>query len=67
MMALKDSLAISNGSACTTSSYDASHVLLAMGLNEDEAAESVRISFREVTDPKTLGLLAETVQKTKLT
>ena len=32
MIAIKEQLAISNGSACTTASYDPSHVLLAMGL-----------------------------------
>jgi cysteine desulfurase len=44
MMALKEKFAISNGSACTASSYAPSHVLLAMGLVEDEATESIRIS-----------------------
>src|SRR5690606_38383406 len=39
MMALRETLAISNGSACTSNSYDPSHVLLAMGLDEDEANE----------------------------
>lgn len=45
MMALKEQLAISNGSACTTSSYNPSHVLVAMGLDEDDANEAVRISW----------------------
>ena len=45
MIAMNDKLAVSNGSACTTSSYKPSHVLLAMGLEEDEAGESVRISW----------------------
>lgn len=45
MMALKDKLAISNGSACTASSYDPSHVLVAMGVDKDEALESVRLSW----------------------
>ena len=52
MMALKDKLAISNGSACTASSYDPSHVLVAMGVDKDEALESVRLSWslREISD-----------------
>lgn len=45
MMALRELLAFSNGSACTSESYSASHVLLAMGLTEDEANESVRFSW----------------------
>lgn len=45
MMALRDDIAISNGSACTSDSYDPSHVLLAMGLDEDRISESVRISW----------------------
>jgi cysteine desulfurase len=45
MMALRDEVAISNGSACTSASYDTSHVLLAMGFNEDRINSSVRISW----------------------
>jgi cysteine desulfurase len=45
MMALKNSYAFSNGSACTSETYSPSHVLLAMGLDEDAAHESVRISW----------------------
>jgi len=45
MLAVRDSLAFSNGSACTSDSYLSSHVLLAMGLSEDEANESVRLSW----------------------
>ena len=45
MMALRNEIAISNGSACTSASYAPSHVLLAMGLDEDRISESVRISW----------------------
>jgi len=45
MIALREDLAISNGSACTSASYSPSHVLLAMGLDEEEIASSVRISW----------------------
>ena len=45
MMALKDQLAISNGSACTTSNYAPSHVLVAMGFDDDDANEAVRLSW----------------------
>ena len=45
MMSLRESHAFSNGSACTSESYSPSHVLLAMGLDEDEANESIRLSW----------------------
>ena len=49
MVALKDLVAISNGSACTSSSYTPSHVLKAMGMNDDEANACVRISWCHLT------------------
>jgi cysteine desulfurase len=49
MVALKDLIAISNGSACTSSSYSSSHVLMAMGMNENEANECIRISWYHLT------------------
>lgn len=50
MVALKGIAAISNGSACTSSSYEPSHVLTAMGLDEDEIAGTVRFSWSHATD-----------------
>jgi cysteine desulfurase len=49
MVALKDLIAISNGSACTSSSYTPSHVLRAMGMTDDEANACVRISWSHLT------------------
>lgn len=51
MLATKESVAISNGSACTSSSMKPSHVLLAMGLSESIAMSSVRIAWDHTTDP----------------
>jgi len=49
MVALKDLVAISNGSACTSSSYTPSHVLKAMGMDDDAANACVRISWCHLT------------------
>ena len=38
-------LAISAGSACTTQTVEPSHVLLALGLNEEQAHSSIRIGY----------------------
>ena len=49
IVALKDLIAVSNGSACTSQSYEPSHVLAAMGLPEADAAGAVRISWCHMT------------------
>ncbi|MEZ0484527.1 cysteine desulfurase family protein [Fibrella aquatica] len=40
-----EGIAVSNGSACTAASIDPSHVLLAMGLDEQEAFSCLRLSL----------------------
>lgn len=59
MVMLKDVIAVSNGSACTSSSYQPSHVLTAMGLTEDEIAGSIRVSWSHMTDDIPLDLIEE--------
>jgi cysteine desulfurase len=49
MVALKDVAAVSNGSACTSSDYTPSHVLTAMGLEEDEIQSALRLSWCHLT------------------
>jgi len=49
MLALKDVVAISNGSACTSQSYTASHVLTAMKLPEDRIKGALRLSWCHLT------------------
>ncbi|RVU18488.1 aminotransferase class V-fold PLP-dependent enzyme [Methylobacterium oryzihabitans] len=51
MVALKGVAAISNGSACTSSSYEPSHVLAAMELPDDVIAGTVRMSWSHHTPP----------------
>lgn len=45
MMSLRNDLAISNGAACTSASYQPSHVLRAMGFSDERIGSSVRISW----------------------
>lgn len=49
IVATKDLVAVSNGSACTSHRYEPSHVLVAMGLDADRIAGSVRLSWSHVT------------------
>lgn len=46
---------VSAGSACSSTSLGASHVLRAMGIPEDLALGSLRISFDERVEPSTLS------------
>lgn len=49
MVAAKDLVAISNGSACTSANYAPSHVLVAMGLHRDITDGTVRFSWSHLT------------------
>jgi cysteine desulfurase len=62
LLATKHTLAFSNGSACTSSSYTESHVLSAMNLPADRIASAVRLSWGPQT-PSSFGgmFLAGTV------
>ncbi len=52
MLTTKDLISISNGSACTSSSYEPSHVIKAMTNDEDKLRGAVRISWCHLTDEK---------------
>jgi cysteine desulfurase len=62
IVALKDLIAISNGSACTSSSYSPSHVLKAMGMTDDEANQCVRISWCHITPEVDWAAVAERIR-----
>lgn len=50
MISTKQYCGLSNGSACTSKDYSPSYVLKAMGLTDEEAYNSVRISWGPDTD-----------------
>ena len=52
MLTTKDLISISNGSACTSSTYEPSHVIKAMNKNENIVKGAVRISWCHLTDNK---------------
>lgn len=49
IVAIKDLAAVSNGSACTSQSYEPSHVLTAAGLPADQIAGAIRLSWSYLT------------------
>jgi cysteine desulfurase len=62
MLGLREIAALSNGSACSTSSYSPSHVLAAMGCDAERIDQSVRISWGESSEPLNLETLIQTVR-----
>jgi len=63
MVRLRDVVAISNGSACTSSQYGPSHVLKAMGLDEEAIESAVRISWGPGVDGVPSSCFADAVQE----
>ena len=60
MVKIRDLVAVSNGSACTSSSYQASHVLKAMRLAKDEIIGAMRFSWCHLTpDPDWAAVVAK--------
>ena len=58
LIALRDEVAVSSGSACTSSHIAPSHVLLGLGVPDDHAASSIRISLGRFTTIQEVDLAA---------
>lgn len=58
IVALKDMVALSNGSACTSQSYEPSHVLMAAGLPRTRIDGALRLSWGPTTDEVPVGEVA---------
>jgi cysteine desulfurase len=63
MVVLKDLIAISNGSACTSHSYTPSHVLEAMTMTTDEINGAVRLSWCHLTPEVDWNAVALRIQQ----
>ena len=57
-------VAISSGSACTSGSIEKSHVLTALGLDEDRVESAFRVSFGRETTEEDLDHLITMIKKT---
>jgi cysteine desulfurase len=65
MVAAKDTIALSNGAACASSTYTTSHVLEAMGLPEDRLRYTVRLSWSHLSGPPPTDELAKIVNNSR--
>lgn len=66
MVMLKGIAAVSNGSACTSSSYTPSHVLTAMELDEKRIAGAIRVSWGHMTESLPIAEIVEKLEQLKL-
>lgn len=57
-----DNIAVSNGSACSASVFEPSHVLKAMGLNDDNALGSIRFSLGRYTTKDEIEQTIESIR-----
>lgn len=63
MDALKDQVAISSGSACTSASVEPSYVLRAIGLSDTEAHASVRMCIGRMTTADEVDIAIEAISR----
>lgn len=62
MVALKGIIAVSNGSACTSQNYTSSHVLKAMGLDDERIDGAIRMSWCYMTEELPLKLIYDKIK-----
>jgi cysteine desulfurase len=62
LMGLKD-IAVSSGSACTSASLEPSYVLKAMGLDDELAHSSLRITIGRPTTLEEVDYLADRIEE----
>ena len=63
IVALKNHIAVSNGSACTSQSYDPSHVLESMELEKEIIQSAIRISWCHMSDEVDWGTVVDIMGK----
>ena len=56
-------IAISSGAACTTTTMEASHVLLALGLSKDEAYSSLRFGIGRFNTNEEIEIAASSINR----
>lgn len=62
MVALKNEVALSNGSACTSQHYTPSHVLTAMGLPQERVQGALRLSWCHLTEDPDWDRITQIIQ-----
>lgn len=66
IVATKDLIAISNGAACSSHSYELSHVLKSMNLEEWRLRSAIRFSFSHISDNFDSHSLASTLERVRI-
>lgn len=62
-----ENISVSNGSACTSTSIEPSHVLVAMGLTDQEAYSSLRLSLGKFNNKKEVEATIKAIKEAVLT
>jgi cysteine desulfurase len=65
MLATKGLIAASNGSACTSQTYQVSHVLEAMRLSRERVQNAVRLSWCHLTPPVDWSAVVDAVRRVR--